>query len=142
MAMILNFFHLSHLPSGFLFIVGTSLTFGNMKELAPPSSYPSHHDSPNLPSSRSMNVELMHCSLGSLMFLIYDEWIFFSLHTGFSFFLPVQGSNNPEPKNCPIAFCFFFKSNFNSDITANRKNTLSYVCDTLASFASGNKDES
>lgn len=99
--MILDFFHPSHLPPGFRFIAGTPLTFGNMKALAPPFSYPSHRDSQILLSLRSVNAEHMHCSLRSWMSLLLDEWIFcfvLFLHTGCILFLPVLKPNNPEPK--------------------------------------------
>lgn len=61
------------------------------------------------------------------------EWIFF--FTGGIFLLPVPRSNNPElKKKEKLGTFFFLKSNL-------FKKTLSDERDTLASVASGNKDE-
>lgn len=102
----LNFFHLSHLPSGFLVMVGSSLTFESMKELAPPSSSPSLHHSQNQPSCRSVHVELVRSSFRT--FLVHQRICFF---TGCVFLLLVQRSNNPELKKNICTFFFLFFQN-------------------------------
>lgn len=68
-------------------------------------------------------------------------FIYIFFHTWCIFFFPVQRSNNLEPKKnlpyCAFVFCCFFLFVFKI-----QTETLSYVSDTLAFFASGNKDES
>lgn len=71
----------------------------------------------------------------------FDVYIFFfSTHDAFSSFLSRGQTTLSQKKNlpyCAFVFCWFFLFVFKI-----QTETLSYVSDTLAFFASGNKDES